>query len=250
MLSSISIIIQKAISQETEPPGPPPPAPAVADDNLSYRKTRSETFVGEFTHTDDSVVEYQRSGLDIIAHLPPSTLQSTINFSSHRGGISALGRNPAVASNPFRESLDTRDDSWQCIQVPHLSKSSAHRQRLPMFPIFGPVIQCAQMMTRYTGTGSTGAGSAHASASSVSGSVSVDYPRDDSSGLDAAAASQPSSGAGLMLGTDVDRLVVLSSREDRDGEIRLFDLPTLQLCALIRLSAVTKVGCSTLVVMF
>jgi hypothetical protein len=252
MLSAISSIIRDAISRESDPPpAPTPPSsapPPPADDALSYRKTRSETFVGEGPPTEDSFTDYQRSGLDIIAHLPPSTLQHTINFSSHRGGISALGKNLSIVSDPFEEELDTRNDSWQCIRVPHLPKSRAHRQRLPMFPIFGPVVQCAQMTTRYAScpSGSLGGsfGTGSFSGSPLQPSPNESYPREDSSVGDAPSSSPlpSSSGAGLLLATDVDRLVVLSSREDRDGELRLFDLPTLQLCALIRLSSVTKVG--------
>jgi hypothetical protein len=278
VLSAISTIIREVVfkdpdsgasgDNETVVVPSPDPAPQLNSHRESqseiqpYQKTRSETFVegGDLSHRSpvesvpDDLLEYQTSGYDVIAHLPPSTIQPTINFSSHRGGIAALGKNQqAMASDPYEEEVDVRNESWQCIPVPHLPKSRAHKHRLPMYPILGSIIHCALMTTRYSGiTLDTATSAAPAAAVPVlvggpsSGSLSPSGGGSSAAPSDAPDSSSPldsnSSISALSgdLSIETDRLVVLSSREDKDGgELRLFE--NLQLIAIIRLSSVTKV---------
>jgi hypothetical protein len=309
VLSTISSVIREAVFRDPDqgtgtgsaiiqdPSAPAStPAPAASRrgsqfDYQLYQKTRSETFVEgdrlsyrstgngreadqDYEGRPDDVLEYQTSGYDIIAHLPPSTIQHTINFSSHRGGIAALGKNQqtAAAPDPYEEEVDVRNESWQCIPVPHLPKSRAHKYRLPMYPMLGPVVRCDLMTTRYSGitldtasssaaatttvgtvtTAAAGApplasssalsssagGRSAAAVAAASGYNPTDDSTSPSSPLDANASSiSPLSGD---LSVEMDRLVVLSSREDKDGgELRLFE--NFELIAVIRLSSVTKV---------
>lgn len=246
MLSSISSIIREFVYSEsdTTPSNPTESQPDITPSpenvpplQLTFRKERTETFVTNDASYDDHFLEYHTSGYDVIAHLPPSTIQSTINFSSHRAGIAALGKNQSLVSNPYEEDPDLRNDSWQCIPVPHLPKSKAFRRRLPMYSILGPIVYSGLMTTRYIAMGNNTSVSS-ASSTGPLYPAPVDYGSDNTP-LDATISPQ---GAGTPLGNEIDRIVVLSSREDKEGgEIRLYDIVSLQLFAVIRLNSVTKV---------
>ena len=175
---------------------------------------------------------------DLIATLLPTAVSMGLKFASSRSSFDVnFTRRSSATSSPSLCS-----PSWLCVPVPHICRSTAYCSQLPMKDIGGGIVRCAVMLCAYSGSVSTWNSPLGNSAQYAAPSVDVD--RDMSFFAPSEAThTNPS----LVLGGN--RLVVFSTSVFNEGELRLYDLITHHLIAIIRLCNVIKVCLVVVVVL-
>lgn len=190
-------------------------------DHTRQRRSSGER---EDSSADDGPV------LDMVACLLPTPLTMSVAFTSFGTGFDgSLSHRSSAFNNPA---------SWLHVPVPHLPRSMAYSAQLPMKRIPGTVVRCAVMLCCYVGKGhSSSASSSVGNDPGPYGSPSVDHDRDASFFMSDSTPGSPNTSASIS----VNRFVVFSTSELNVGELRLYDIVTHHLCAIIRLQYITKV---------